>query len=224
MPTTGTAARPRLRRGAHLQASLESRSPRGSGASVLNTFGERRVLQRDSAHGHGQSGPPRCRRPRAPQEEFLLAGIRRTRQLEVLPGVPDPSGVPRTSSRNAPRGGIPARLTQITHATGSQFLGSCFKATGSGLELARQAWRRQARFLGLRLPTPRSLSLPTGHCQPPAGSGGGDHPGHPPAQRPGTRRRPPYVRPFPSTSSRKEPDHVLQCPASKKTLPTSHTL
>lgn len=181
-------------------------------------------MQRNSAHGHGQSGPPRHRRSRAHQEEALLARIRRTRQLEVLPGVPDPSAVPRTSSRNAPRGGIPARLTQITHGTGSQFLGSCFKATGSGLGLARQAWRRQARFLGLRLPTPRSLSLPTGHCQLPARSGGGDHPGHPPAQWPGTRRRPPCVRPIPATSSRKEPDHVLQYPASKKTLPTSNTL
>lgn len=136
MPTTGTAARPRLRRGAHLQASLESRSPRGSGTSVLNAFGERRVLQRDSAHGHGQRGSPRHRRPRAHQEEALLAGVRRTRQLEVLPGVPDPSAVPRTSSRNAPRGGVPARLTRITHASGSQFPGSCFKAMGSGLGLA----------------------------------------------------------------------------------------
>lgn len=136
MPTTGTAAPPRLRRGAHLQASLESRSPRGSGTSVLNAFGERRVLQRDSARGHGQRGSPRHRRPRAHQEEALLAGIRRTQQLEVLPGVPDPSAVPRTSSRNAPCGGVPAWLTRITHASGSQFPGSCFKAMGSGLGLA----------------------------------------------------------------------------------------
>lgn len=137
-------------------------------------------------------------------------------------GWPDPSTGPRMSFRNTPRGGILARLTRIMHAAGLQFPGSCFKATGSGIRLARQAWRRQARFLGLRSLTLRILSLPTGHRQPPARSGGGDHPGRPPTQRPGTRLRPPCLRPFPATFSRKEPDHVPQRPASKKTLPTLH--
>ena len=51
---------------------------------------------------------------------------------------------------------------------------------------------------------------------------GGDHPGCPPTQRPGTRLRPPCLRPFPAAFSRKEPNHLPQRPASKKTLPTLH--
>lgn len=87
-PTTGTAARPRLRRGAHLQASPESRSPRGSGASVLNTFGERRVLQRDVARGHGQRGPSK------PQETLGPPG-----------GGPSCRNQEDTATRSAPGGG-----------------------------------------------------------------------------------------------------------------------
>lgn len=121
---------------------------------------------------------PTPQEARAHQEEALLTWSQKDTAIGGAPRVPDPSCAQGVFQK-CPRGGVPARLTRITHASGFAVPGVCFKAMGSGLGLADRpgedkpdSWASGHRP---KVCVPPDWALPT-----PARAGDGDHPGRPP--------------------------------------------